>query len=281
MSWGAPARDQNVPMGWAYLTVSVNGAVYTLNVFRGAGANSVPVRVGVLRQLDHDRTGAVPPDLADRRHGVVRPQGCVQDHGGKVGLAITLASWAGLALSIRESFNARKEIREALRDLQGGEFAETPLPVKVERGVQFDRVAGKNLKLDVHRPAAPGSLRPALVQIHGGGWVLGFKAFQGHLLDEAHGPARLGVLQRGLPPEPGRHVARPPGRREAGHRVDPRARRCVRGRPGVHRRHRRVGGRAPHERWWPSPRTTPSTSRASKTPTRPSPLRPRSTACTT
>jgi acetyl esterase/lipase len=55
--------------------------------------------------------------------------------------------------------------------------------VRVERNVPFARVAGRELKLDVTIPSAPvpggGPLRPALMQIHGGGWVLGDKREQG------------------------------------------------------------------------------------------------------
>lgn len=52
-----------------------------------------------------------------------------------------------------------------------------------QRNVPFARIAGKTLKLDVTLPSAPvpagRSRRPALMQIHGGGWVLGDKREQG------------------------------------------------------------------------------------------------------
>ncbi len=51
------------------------------------------------------------------------------------------------------------------------------------RNVEFARVAGRRLKLDVTIPSAPvpcgRTLRPALMQIHGGAWVLGDKREQG------------------------------------------------------------------------------------------------------
>ena len=185
MSLGGPAVGKNAPMGWAYLTVSINGAMYTLNAFKPRRGTAFLFFWGFFASWLTIELAPFHLIWQIVATGLFARKGAFKTTPGKVGLAITVASWVGLAVSIRESFNARREIREALRDLEGGEFADTPLPVKIERGVQFGRVTGKNLKLDVHRPATPvepGTLRPALVQIHGGGWVLGFKAFQGHLL---------------------------------------------------------------------------------------------------
>ena len=51
------------------------------------------------------------------------------------------------------------------------------------RHVPFARVQGRTLRLDVTVPSAPvpggGARRPALMQIHGGGWVIGDKREQG------------------------------------------------------------------------------------------------------
>ncbi len=51
--------------------------------------------------------------------------------------------------------------------------------VKVERDVEFFRVAGRSLKLDVFSPDVPGEARPVLIYVHGGGWVFGDKRDQG------------------------------------------------------------------------------------------------------
>jgi acetyl esterase/lipase len=51
--------------------------------------------------------------------------------------------------------------------------------VAVERGIEFCTVEGQRLRLDVFRPRTPGKLRPAIVQVHGGAWVSGFKWLQG------------------------------------------------------------------------------------------------------
>ncbi len=51
------------------------------------------------------------------------------------------------------------------------------------RNIEFARLGGKHLRLDVTIPSAPvpggQTRRPAVMQIHGGGWVLGDKREQG------------------------------------------------------------------------------------------------------
>jgi acetyl esterase/lipase len=55
--------------------------------------------------------------------------------------------------------------------------------VSVKRNIEFARASGKVQRLDVTIPSAPvpggGTKRPALLQIHGGGWVIGDKREQG------------------------------------------------------------------------------------------------------
>ena len=47
--------------------------------------------------------------------------------------------------------------------------------IEVVRDVPFAEVEGRALRLDVFRPKQAGRRRPALLQVHGGGWFLGFK----------------------------------------------------------------------------------------------------------
>ncbi len=51
--------------------------------------------------------------------------------------------------------------------------------IVVERGVPFTSVGGPTLRLDIYRPKLPGTRRPAVLQVHGGAWVFGFKRYQG------------------------------------------------------------------------------------------------------
>ncbi len=52
--------------------------------------------------------------------------------------------------------------------------------VKVVRGVEFARVDGRPLRADLYLPTAPATApRPAVVQVHGGAWVVGSRHEQG------------------------------------------------------------------------------------------------------
>ena len=179
------AMSKSTKLGWIYLAVSINGAAYTLNAYR-------PTRTNRLLFFWSFFASWITIELAPFHlvwqvlaTGFFASRGALRSRPGRLGLALTLASWAGLALSVRQSIAARHEIREALRDLQHDEPDHEPLPIRVERNVTFARAGGKRLRLDVHAPAvapAAGVRRPALVQVHGGGWVIGFKDRQGQLL---------------------------------------------------------------------------------------------------
>jgi acetyl esterase/lipase len=52
--------------------------------------------------------------------------------------------------------------------------------VRYERAVEYARVDGRPIKLDVYLPDGPAEgRRPALVEVHGGGWFLGTRKEQG------------------------------------------------------------------------------------------------------
>lgn len=54
--------------------------------------------------------------------------------------------------------------------------------VKVTRGVIYHREERRRVRLDIYRPAraaSEGELRPAVIQVHGGGWIFGSRNEQG------------------------------------------------------------------------------------------------------
>jgi acetyl esterase/lipase len=172
-------------MGWVYLGLSINGALYTLNAWRPSRTNRL--LFGWSFFASWVTIELAPFHLLAQIVGstVLARRGALRTGPGKLGLALTLASWAGLAAAIRQSYASRHEIREALRELTHEIGDREPGEVVVERNITFCRVAGRSLRLDVHRPAEPpaaGEKRPVLVQVHGGAWVLGFKERQGQLL---------------------------------------------------------------------------------------------------
>lgn len=111
---------------------------------------------------------------------------------GRVGLVLNVASWIGLVVLVLEGRTARGVMRSALQglvdDFGGPRIPRprllVPLPlypssVRLERDVVYARVAGRRLKLDVFLPAKGSGKRPAIMQIHGGAWVVGDKREQG------------------------------------------------------------------------------------------------------
>ncbi|MET0728290.1 MAG: alpha/beta hydrolase [Acidimicrobiales bacterium] len=123
--------------------------------------------------------------------------GALEQPAGVVGLALMVLSLAILAHIAWTTRRTVVSMTGALADLQPGPGAprfprsRVILPfllgrrrgVRVRRDIPYARVGGKILKLDATMPSAPvpagRARRPALVQIHGGAWILGDKREQG------------------------------------------------------------------------------------------------------
>jgi acetyl esterase/lipase len=122
---------------------------------------------------------------------------------GWVGLVILPASWVGSVLLITRSRGSRQVVENELTRA-GMAPPSTTVPLwrvlfaapihgrQVEkiRNVEFQRIAGRVLRLDVYRHRDGGTNRPALLYFHGGGWVMGDKTEQG--LPLLHHLARSG-----------------------------------------------------------------------------------------
>jgi acetyl esterase/lipase len=116
-----------------------------------------------------------------------------------------LRGLAGLAVvwELRNAWLAHRSVAridEALDDLEPSEADAPRVPrshlaipplmfvtrgVRRERGVVFSEVEGERLRLDIYRPAADrpdpsgSGPRPAVIQVHGGGWFAGSRYEQG------------------------------------------------------------------------------------------------------
>lgn len=118
-------------------------------------------------------------------------------HGwaGWTGLVLAPAAMAGIAATIAASRRTVVTLREcgAPLDLDPEDAPRYPLAhlivpqlcliprkgVRVDRNIVYREEGSLRLKLDVFRPVDDGELRPGLMQIHGGAWVIGDKREQG------------------------------------------------------------------------------------------------------
>ncbi len=180
---------------WALLLGAGTGLAFTVNAF-------VPIR--------HSKWLVVPSTLASMfvaelagYHllwqaavvGGLVAVGGLGHWAGWVGLACAAVGWIGLVVLVVEGRRAAVPVAAALADL--GSVQARPVPwrkllvpfplrldrARVVRNVVYASVSGQRLRLDVYLPArafaAGEARRPAVVQIHGGAWVVGDKREQG------------------------------------------------------------------------------------------------------
>jgi len=110
---------------------------------------------------------------------------------GRLGLAATVAGWAGLAVVMVRARRTTLTVREWTAELDPGERAPAfplshvvfPFLMTRRRGVTRvrDLAYGDDprMRLDVYRPSSPGTPRPGIMQVHGGAWLIGSKREQG------------------------------------------------------------------------------------------------------
>ncbi len=177
---------------WAFLAASLVGALFTLNAF-------MPVRRIPALFVPSFFGSWITAELA--LHHILWQStlvalfmafGALSSLPGLIALGITLVSWLGLLVLFHDGRRARSAFDEALAELpQPREVKPMPaiqvaLPflvkrrgAKVIRNVVYRSIGGKKLKLDIAMPREQGSGRPAIMQIHGGAWIVGDKREQG------------------------------------------------------------------------------------------------------
>ncbi len=191
-------------MPWLFLFVSLIGACFTYNAYRPRYA---PAPSAVLSFF----AGWLTTELA--LHHIAWQvaltllfiwAGALRSWPGWIGLGITLLSWVGLLRCYWRGHASEELVARALEEGLGTDYRERILPdisarfapsidwkqilmpfpmrhpdVERQRDIVYRRVAGLNLKLDVYRHRGRPERSPTLMQIHGGGWVLGSKNQQG------------------------------------------------------------------------------------------------------
>ena len=179
-------------VAWSFLGVSLVGAVFTLNAFmpvRRIPALFVPSFFGSWLTAELALHHLVWQSLATV---LFVEFGALSTWPGRVGMGITVASWLGLLLLFNDGRKTRDTFDQALAGLAEPAnaarlpFLQLVMPflfrrrgVKVLRNVRYREVAGKKLRLDIAMPEEPGTNRPAIMQIHGGAWIIGDKREQG------------------------------------------------------------------------------------------------------
>ena len=179
-------------MSVLFLLVSIWGALFTLNAM-------YPVRRNKLLFGPSFFASWMTIELAGHHllwQGVATVVfillGALDNWIGWVGLAITVVSWIGLLVIMRDGRRTAQRVREAMGGMQAdGESEEIPFSrilfpfhlkrrgVVREKDIAYARAGGRELKLDVYRPEEMTEKHPAILQIHGGGWVIGDKREQG------------------------------------------------------------------------------------------------------
>lgn len=185
-------------MPWVYLAVSIVGALATANAFRPSSRWQVlgfsffaAWFTGELA-LWHIAWQAIAT-------AIFIGLGALDAWPGWLGLTITIVSWVGLVVISVMSRRSAVVFDVALNEGLGLASPDERRRVRVGRMVfplflhdrRVHRIKnleygphGKRNRLDVYRPRrpvapVPGAPAPVLLQIHGGGWVIGDKAQQG------------------------------------------------------------------------------------------------------
>lgn len=186
-------------MPWVFLTVSTLGAWLSWNAYR-------PFRRHVVLAGVSFFAGWLTSELAVHQllfqlaaTGILVWLGALEAWPGWVALAISTVSWWFLWGCLRRARGAEQVVEKALAEGLGASYREAlatleqrvewrhlalPLPlarglVVRERNIVFTEGEGYRMKLDVYRAKDAVTLGPTLLQIHGGGWILGSKDDQG------------------------------------------------------------------------------------------------------
>ena len=179
-------------ISWAFFLVSIIGAVFTANAFvpvRRVPALFMPSFFGSWLTAELAIHHVLWQAIATL---VFMKLGALDAWPGWAGLVFTFGSWFGLLALFADGNRARRTFAAALSDIERVRetkrvprrqvvlpFSRKRRGVKVTRNIVYRRVAGTVLKLDVVAPAEEGARRPAIIQIHGGSWVMGDKREQG------------------------------------------------------------------------------------------------------
>jgi len=191
-------------MSWIFLAVSLVGAAFTWNAWFPLRRRWTTLRVPSFF------AGWLTSELAAHHIAwqavatvAFVAAGALSEWPGRVGLAVTLCSWAGLLGQLGLARRSGEVVERALvgglgpgyRERISPEWAaklESPEPrgrlvvpflfrdgeVASLRDLPYVEGGGPRQRLDVYAPRAGARAAPVLLQIHGGGWTIGNKRQQ-------------------------------------------------------------------------------------------------------
>ncbi len=169
-------------VSWFFLVASVAGALFTFNAFRPARRNRVLYIPSFFASWLTIELAWVHIAWQLAATLLFVWAGALDRLAGWIGLGICLVNWIALGKTVFSSLATTGITSKALEAMGAEPVAPEPRQkTKMIKGVEFYRVAGRTLRLDVRMPAGPpppGVRRPALLQVHGGAWLLGFKRDQ-------------------------------------------------------------------------------------------------------
>jgi acetyl esterase/lipase len=197
-----------VDSGTKYLIASIAGATNTLNAFRPIAKNGVGIP---LVWVSATPTSELPLQTIAWQQAATAAfaiKGALRTRSGRIGLAISVASWAGLLQLHRVAQGSRDVLERALVDELGPGYRDAyqgvsippadvnftsshkllPRPGQREpyalaSDLSYGELGKWNL-LDIWaRPDLPLDRgAPVLLQVHGGSWTMGSKRGQAHPL---------------------------------------------------------------------------------------------------
>ncbi len=202
IGWVVSALQSSIP--WLFLAVSIVGAWFTYNTYR-------PIHWPAPLALFSFFAGWLTTELAFHHlawqvvmTAVFVWAGALAAWPGYVGLGVTLVSWVALVTAYRGARHAETAVEGALVDGLSPEYQTRILPsvreqlapridwrqivlpfpmrhAEVERirDIEYCRPGTRGLCLDVYRRRDRPTGCPTLLQIHGGGWMVGSKNEQG------------------------------------------------------------------------------------------------------
>ena len=187
--------------GEVLLALGLLSAVLTLNVYRPLGAPMLPAALSSFLGWTVGEFALHHISLQLALMLVFAASGGLGEVAGKLGLVLLLSSWGALLAHYWGGRRAGEIVDLAVRDAFGDPADEAPragaagtspswrrilLPIPVRdagveriRDVDFGGDVAAPLRLDVYRPRGGGGPFPVLLYVHGGGWTIGSKNFQG------------------------------------------------------------------------------------------------------